>query len=256
MLRSLVSGSSGNCSLVSYKNTHILVDCGLSGKRLEQLLCEIGLKGCDLTAILITHEHNDHISGAGVISRRFNLPIYATCGTHSAMSIGRISDENVCIIEPDRPIEIGNIGVNAFCIPHDAADPVGYRFFCGGKKMSVATDIGIMTDEIFDSISGSDSIILEANHDIQMLQSGRYPPQLKSRILSNVGHMSNVLAASTALALARRGTKHIMLAHLSNENNTPKLAYDTVSAELKTAGATHSDLELLVADRYEVTQFK
>ena len=255
MLCSLVSGSSGNSSLVSYKGTNILVDCGMSGKRLEQLLSELGLKVSDISAILVTHEHIDHVSGVGVVSRRFNLPVYATCGTHFAMDVGKMREENIKYIEPDRPFEIGEIAVNAFCIPHDAADPVGYRFFCGEKKLAVATDIGIMTNEIFDSISGSESIILEANHDIDMLKNGCYPPPLKSRILSNVGHMSNALAAKTALALAKRGTKRIMLAHLSNENNTPALAYDTVSSELTAAGALDGDLELLVANRYEVTQF-
>lgn len=255
MLCSLVSGSSGNSSLVSYKGTNILVDCGMSGKKLEQLLAELGLCGSDLSAILVTHEHIDHVSGVGVVSRRYDLPVYATCGTHFAMEVGKMREENIKYIEPDRPFEIGEIGVNAFCIPHDAADPVGYRFFCGEKKLAVATDIGVMTNEIFDSISGSESIILESNHDIDMLKNGSYPIQLKSRILSNVGHMSNALAAKTALALAKRGTKRIMLAHLSNENNTPRLAYDTVSSELTAAGAQAGDLELLVANRYEVTQF-
>lgn len=255
MLCSLVSGSSGNSSLVSYKGTNILIDCGMSGKKLEQLLAELGLCGSDISAILVTHEHIDHVSGVGVVSRRFDLPVYATCGTHFAMEVGKMSEENIKYIEPDRPFEIGEIGVNAFCIPHDAADPVGYRFFCGDKKLAVATDIGVMTNEIFDSISGSESIILESNHDIEMLKNGSYPIQLKSRILSNVGHMSNALAAKTALALAKRGTKRIMLAHLSNENNTPRLAYDTVSGELTAAGAQAGDLELLVANRYEVTQF-
>lgn len=255
MLCSLVSGSSGNSSLVSYKGTHILVDCGMSGKRLEQLLSGLGLRGSDISAILVTHEHIDHVSGVGVVSRRFDLPVYATCGTHFAMDIGSMREENIKYIEPDRPFEIGEIGVNPFCIPHDAADPVGYRFFCGEKKLAVATDIGVMTNEIFDSLSGSESIILEANHDIEMLKNGSYPQQLKARILSNTGHMSNELAAKTALALAKRGTKRIMLAHLSNENNTPKLAYDTVSAELSASGAACGDLELLVANRYEVTQF-
>lgn len=255
MLHSLISGSSGNSSLVSYKGTHILVDCGMSGKRLTEKLAELGISGRDISAILVTHEHIDHISGVGVASRRFNLPVYATELTHMAMDVGRIADENIKIIEPDRPFEIGSIGVNAFCIPHDAAAPVGYRFFCGNKKISIATDIGVMTDELFDSISGSETVLLEANHDLQMLINGSYPERLKSRILSNMGHLSNELSAKTALALSKRGTRKIMLAHLSDENNTPALAYDTVADKIFKAGAEAGDVLLQVAKRYEVTAF-
>ena len=236
MLRSLISGSSGNCSLVSYKDTNILVDCGMSGKRLEELLKQLDLSGSDLDAIVVTHEHIDHISGIGVVSRRYNLPVYATEQTHLAMNLDKIADGNIKIIEADRPFEIGNITADAFSIPHDAQDPVGYRFYCGKDKLSVATDIGTMTDELFDSISGSKSVILEANHDIDMLINGSYPKPLKNRILSNFGHMSNDLSAKTALALVNRGTKEIMLSHLSNENNTPQLAYSSVSKKLKEGG--------------------
>ncbi|MEE0945028.1 MAG: MBL fold metallo-hydrolase [Clostridia bacterium] len=255
MLRSLISGSTGNCSLVTYKDTNILVDCGMSGKRLEELLSELDLTGFDLDAIVVTHEHIDHISGIGVVSRRYNLPVYATEQTHLAMNIGKIAEENIKIIEPDRPFEIGRVIADAFSIPHDAADPVGYRFYCGKDKMSVATDIGTMTDELFDSISGSKAVILEANHDIDMLIKGSYPEPLKSRILSNFGHMSNDLSAKTALSLVNRGTKQIMLSHLSNENNTPDLAYSSVAEKLEEGGVKKGDVQLIVANRYEVSSF-
>lgn len=255
MLCSLISGSSGNSSLITYKDTNILIDCGMSGKRLEAQLDGLGVSAAGLDAILVTHEHIDHVCGVGVVSRRYNLPVYATEQTHDAMEVGRLSGENIRYIEPDRPFVIGDIEVNAFCIPHDAAGPVGYRFYCGDEKYAVATDIGMLTNEVFDSISGSRSIILEANHDLQMLKNGSYPQRLKERILSDYGHMSNDLSAQTAVALARRGTKHIMLAHLSNENNTPQIAYDTVAAALTDAGAKTGDVTLAVAKRYEVTQF-
>ncbi len=251
MLCSLISGSSGNASLISYKNTKILVDCGMSCKRLEAQLARLDMCPKDLSAIMVTHEHIDHICGVGVVSRKYNIPIYATEQTHNAMNIGNICDENICIIEPDRIFTIGDVLVNAFAIPHDAAAPVGYRFLCGEKKYSVATDIGLMTDVIFDSLSGSESIILEANHDIQMLKNGSYPERLKERILADSGHMSNEVCAKTALALTKRGTKRIMLAHLSEENNTPTLAYDTVKSQLEGIDG----VELVVADRYEVTLF-
>ncbi len=255
MLHSLISGSSGNCSLLSHKGTNILVDCGMSGRRLDELLSSFDLTGGDLDAILVTHEHIDHISGVGVVSRKYNLPVYATEQTHLAMNIGKIADCNIKIIEPDRPFEIGKVTADAFSIPHDAADPVGYRLYCGNDKYSVATDIGVMTDELFDSISGSKAVILEANHDIDMLLNGSYPEHLKSRILGNFGHMSNDLSAKTALALANRGTRHIMLSHLSDENNTPALAYSSVASALKAGGVKDGDVQLVVARRYEVSSF-
>ena len=159
MLCSLISGSSGNASLVSYNGTNILIDCGMSCKRLEKQLERLGLSGNNISAITVTHEHIDHISGIGAVSRKYDIPIYATEQTHYAMKIGNIKSSNIRIIEPDRLFEIDGIGVNAFSIPHDAAAPVGYRFIAGGKKYSVATDIGLMTNVIFDSLSGSESII-------------------------------------------------------------------------------------------------
>ncbi len=255
MLHSLISGSSGNCSLFTANGTNILIDCGMSGRQLEEHLKELDLLGADLDAILVTHEHIDHIKGIGVLSRRYNLPVFATEQTHLEMAGLGISDANRRIISPDRPFEIGTVTADAFSIPHDAADPVGYRLYWGGEKYAVATDIGAMTNELFDSISGSHSVILEANHDVDMLLGGSYPEHLKQRILGTFGHMSNDLAASTAVALANRGTKNIMLAHLSEENNTPQIAFDTVSRALKDAGAEKSDIGLIVAKRYEVTSF-
>lgn len=255
MLHSLISGSSGNCSLFSANGTNILIDCGMSGRQLEVHLKELELSGSDLDAILVTHEHIDHIKGIGVVSRRYDLPVFATEQTHIEMAHLGISDTNRRIISPDRPFEIGTVAADAFSIPHDAADPVGYRLYSGGEKYAVATDIGTMTNELFDSISGSHSVILEANHDIDMLINGSYPEHLKQRILGTFGHMSNDLSANTAVALANRGTKRIMLAHLSEENNRPELAYDTVSLALKDAGAEKGDISLIVAKRYEVTSF-
>lgn len=255
MLHSLISGSSGNCSLFSAKGTNILIDCGMSGKQLEEHLRELDLSGNDLSAILVTHEHIDHIKGIGVVSRRYDIPVFATEQTHLELAGLGIPDANRRIISPDRPFEVEGATLDAFSIPHDAADPVGYRIYFGGEKYAVATDIGTMTNELFDSISGSHSVILEANHDIDMLMSGPYPEHLKQRILGTFGHMSNELAAKTAVALANRGTKNIMLAHLSEENNKPQLAYDTVSAALKDAGIGRCDIGLIVAKRYEVTSF-
>lgn len=226
----------------------------MSGRQLEERIKPLGLTAADLDAVLVTHEHSDHIKGIGVLSRKYNLPVFATEQTHNEMTTLGIPAPNIHIISPDRPFEIGRVTADAFSIPHDAADPVGYRLYANGEKYSVATDIGTMTDELFDSISGSHSVILEANHDIEMLTNGSYPERLKQRILGTFGHMSNDLSAKTAVALANRGTKKIMLAHLSEENNTPQLAFDTVGNALKAVGA-EKDVQLTVAKRYEVTSF-
>ncbi len=256
MFCSVVSGSSGNASIIKNKNTIILIDCGLSGKKLISMLKNIGIDANNINAMLITHEHADHITGAGVISRRFNIPIYATAGTHKNMNIGPIQDENIRIINNCTAFEIGDIIVNPFPVSHDAKDPVGYSFLCGQKKYSVATDTGVMTEVIFSAIKGSDAIILEANHDVEMLMHGEYPYQLKRRILGKYGHMSNDITAETAVHLLESNTKHIMLSHLSDKNNAPNIAYKTVEAALTKNGAKiGSDIGLCVAGRYEVTEF-
>ena len=256
MFCSLVSGSSGNASIIKNKNTIILIDCGLSGKKLATMLDGMGINPHNINAMLISHEHSDHITGAGVVSRRYNIPIYATAGTHKNLNIGPISEENIRIINKCVSFEIGDITVNSFPISHDAADPVGYSFICGSKKYSIATDMGIMTEEVFSAIKGSDSVILEANHDVDMLMHGEYPYQLKRRILGNFGHLSNDSTAKTAVRLLENNTKHIMLSHLSDKNNDPLIAYKTVESELIRHGAKiGSDIGLCVAGRYEVSEF-
>lgn len=254
---SLTSGSSGNCSFISDGKTNILIDCGLSGKRLAELLSQIDITPNMIDALVITHEHIDHVKGAGVIARRYGIPIYATPETHSAMTLGSIDDNLIHTISPDKAFEIGTIGIRPFSIPHDAAAPVGYTFFCNEKKYSVATDIGKMNNYIFSAIKGSEKIILESNHDIQMLQSGAYPFPLKQRILSNLGHLSNEAAAATALALAKSGTTGIMLGHLSLENNLPELALLEAFNLLKSNGINpDKDVSLTVASRNSITKFR
>jgi len=253
---SLVSGSSGNAVLVSDGHTHILVDCGLSGKRTMIALAEVGVDPAELSGILITHEHSDHISGVGVMTRRYGTPVYANSGTWSAMEqgIGKIERGNVRTFDTDTQFEIGGIGISAFAIPHDAAEPVGYSFFIDGKKISVATDIGYVSETVVNSIIGSETVMLEANHDVNMLRNGGYPAHLKRRILSDSGHLSNDCAAQIAAMLVQSGTTRIMLGHLSGENNIPCLAYDTVARTLADMGAAvGDDVVLGVAQRYAVS---
>ncbi len=257
MFLSLVSGSSGNCTLVSDGKTTLLADCGLSLKKLEEALSKVNLTPQDIDALLITHEHSDHIKGAGVVSRKYSLPIFATLKTHECMDIGNIDEKNIKYISPDIDFEIGSIGIKPFSIPHDAANPVGYNFFFGEKKLSLATDIGKMNDYIYEHLKGSIAVLLESNHDINMLKNGHYPQILKKRILSDTGHLSNEAAAKTVLELVKNGTKHIMLGHLSNENNTPSAAFCETARLLTENGVElNKDAALTVAARYEVSRFK
>lgn len=253
---SLISGSSGNCSFISCGDTKLLVDCGMSGKNLEKLLASIDVRVEDICAMLITHEHSDHIKGAGVVSRRYNIPIIATERTHTSMNIGNISDKNKILIKPYEDFEIGKIGIKAFSIPHDAADPVGYTFFAGNEKYAIATDIGKMSEDVFSHIQGAKSVILESNHDVDMLMYGTYPFPLKQRILSDFGHLSNEFAAKTALKLVKSGTQNIMLGHLSENNNTPEIALLETYNVLSEAGVKVGDeVTLKVALRHSVTRF-
>lgn len=254
---SLISGSSGNATFFSDGKTNILIDCGMSGKQMANMLKSIDVMPENIDALLITHEHSDHIKGAGVISRRYNIPIYATEKTHMAMSIGDVSDKMRVLVSADNEIEIGSIGIKPFSIPHDAADPVGYNLFDGTDKYSIATDIGCMNGYVMSCIKGSRSILLESNHDIEMLRYGSYPYPLKRRISGNYGHLSNESAAKAALELVESGTEKIMLGHLSNENNRPEIALLETYNMLTSAGVSVGrDVTLAVADRYSVTKFK
>lgn len=253
---SIISGSSGNCSYISNGSTKIIIDCGLSGKKLVEALNSMYIPITDIDAVLITHEHSDHTKGLGVISRKYHIPIYATKGTLLSLSVGEIDDTLKNCIEAGKNFSIGSVNIHPFSISHDAADPVGYSFYIDDGKYSVATDMGILTNEVFSEIKGSKSIILESNHDVEMLKFGSYPYPLKRRILSEYGHLSNETAARAAVELAKSGTKHIMLGHLSRENNRPEIAMLESFNALTDAGAQIGrDVSLSVADRFNITHF-
>ena len=235
---SLRSGSRGNASLVSGGNTKLLVDCGVSGKSVTSALADVDVYPEDISAIAVTHEHIDHIAGIGVMMRRYHIPVWANAATWAAMEsqVGKIDKSLVNIFDNDSSFEIGEIGVKPFSIPHDAADPVGYSFVCGDEKVAVATDIGELKKDLFEAIRGSKTVLLESNHDVNMLEIGKYPPQLKRRIRGKLGHLSNDDAGRAAEFLVRLGTERIILGHLSEENNYPELARQTVICALDDAG--------------------
>ena len=235
---SLRSGSRGNASLVSGGNTKLLVDCGVSGKSVTSALADVDIYPEDISAIAVTHEHIDHIAGIGVMMRRYHIPVWANAATWTAMEsqVGKIDKSLVNIFDNDSSFEIGEIGVKPFSIPHDAADPVGYSFMCGDEKVAAATDIGELKKDLFEAIRVSKTVLLESNHDVNMLEIGKYPPQLKRRIRGKLGHLSNDDAGRAAEFLVRLGTERIILGHLSEENNYPELARQTVICVLNDAG--------------------
>lgn len=233
---SVSSGSSGNCIYVGSEQTSLLVDIGLSGKRIEFGLNEIDRTTGDIDGILITHEHSDHIKGLGVIARKYRIPIYATSGTIQAIqsngSMGKLPEGIFREIYVDQPYEIGDISIDPFAISHDASQPVGYRLNHGGKSMAIATDMGKYNDYIVDKLNGLDGLLLEANHDVNMLQVGRYPYYLKRRILGERGHLSNEAAGQLLCRLLHDNMQGVLLGHLSQENNYEELALETVCAEV------------------------
>ncbi len=255
MIFSLISGSSGNATLISQDNTLILLDCGASGKRISQAIEALGFSCSDINAILVTHEHTDHVSGVGVMSRRFGIPIYATSETFSVMNIGPIKDGNIKLVTPGESFSIGDIGINSFSVSHDAKNPLGYSFELSCGKFSSLTDTGVITQEIYNSVRDSKYILLESNHDTEMLKFGNYPYSLKCRILGKTGHLSNNTSAMMAKKMLENGAERIMLGHLSDENNTPEIAYKTTeNAIIDAGGIIGKDLFLSVAKRYEVTR--
>lgn len=258
-LCSIASGSSGNCIYVGSEATHLLVDVGISGKRTELGLSSLDISGADLDGILITHEHADHIAGIGVIARKYNVPLYATPGTIKALkkcsSIGKIPEDLFVEIQPDKKITIKDITVNPMRISHDATEPVAYRFGNGTQKVAVCTDLGVFNDYTVECLKGMDALLIEANHDVNMLQVGPYPYYLKQRILGDRGHLSNENSGRLLSRILHDKLQTIILGHLSKENNLPELAYEAVRMEITLGDNPYraEDFNLQVANRSEVS---
>ncbi len=249
---SLFSGSSGNCIFIGTDNAKILIDAGVSGAKIATALQEIGENPQDLSAIFVTHEHSDHIASVGVLSRRYNVPIFATEKTWDAMgkAPGKILPENKRVLNSGCELSLGDLQVKNFTVSHDAADPVAYTFTCGDKKVSVATDMGYVSPQVRENVMGSNLILLESNHDEGMLKAGPYPYYLKKRILGKEGHLSNIAAADFLGELIMTGTERVFLGHLSQENNTPECAFETsrdilLERDLKVG----RDFDMWVAER-------
>lgn len=251
----LYSGSSGNCSVVSSGNTHILVDAGMTGKAITSALSDVDIDPCSISAIVVTHEHSDHIKGVGVMSRKYDIPVYANEGTWKAMAplVGNISMKNIRTFVTGQNFYIGSFDLTPFRISHDAAEPVGFKFFEKGSKLVYMTDTGCVSEALRETASDADLLFLESNHDVDMLKNGSYPYQLKMRILSKKGHLSNDAAGDLLAKLFLSGMRRVILAHLSHENNTESVAYNTVRGILNSNGIPEKDFFLKVAHRDRVT---
>ena len=234
----LASGSTGNAFYVETDENSLLVDAGLSGKQMEQLFKQIERDMKQLSGILVTHEHSDHIKGLGVIARKYKLPIYANEKTWKAMDglIGEIPTEQKFIFQMGAVKSFGDIEVESFGVSHDAADPMFYVFHHGGKKLVLITDTGYVSDRMKGVIKNADVFVFESNHDVEMLRMGHYPWNVKRRILSDVGHVSNEDAAIALADVIGDKTKRIYLAHLSQDNNMKDLARMSVTQTLERKG--------------------
>ena len=235
----LFSGSTGNSSLAVFGDTLLLIDAGRTGRALEAAVRAQGFEMKQVRALLVTHEHVDHIRGVGVLARKYGMEVYASEGTWDAMAdkVGDIPARQRCAFYPDQDFYIDRVNVSPFAIPHDAAQPTGYCLTCGGRRVSVMTDLGYTNAELLSRVEGSDVLLLEANHDVQMLRDGSYPERLKRRILSRRGHLSNEACGQALTELLKAGRPQVYLGHLSEENNVPELAYSTVAHIVEDYGA-------------------
>ncbi|MCS0670742.1 MBL fold metallo-hydrolase [Cytobacillus firmus] len=243
----LASGSTGNAIFVETEDHSFLVDAGLSGKQMEGLFQHIGRDIGKLSGILVTHEHSDHIKGVGILARKYNLPIYANEKTWLAMDglIGQVPVDQKFHFDMETVKTFGSLDIESFGVSHDAADPMFYVFHHNGKKLVLITDTGYVSDRMKGLISNAEAYVFESNHDVQMLRMGRYPWNIKRRILSDVGHVSNEDAALAMSEVAGDRTKSFYLAHLSQDNNIKDLARMSVSQTLESRG-------ILVGEQFDL----
>ncbi|MCB6413901.1 MBL fold metallo-hydrolase [Dorea acetigenes] len=258
-LCSIASGSSGNCIYVGDERTHLLVDTGISKKRIDEGLHTLGVKADELSGILITHEHSDHIQGLGVFSRKYEIPIYATKGTIDGIkeykALGKMPEGLLHPVDIDHKFQLGDMEIQPFAISHDAKEPSGYRIEHGTKSVAVATDLGIYDEYTVEHLKNLDAVLLEANHDIHMLEVGPYPYPLKRRVMGEKGHLSNELSGRLLCDILHDNLKCVLLGHLSKENNYAELAYETVKLEVTIGNNPYKgeDIPLMVARRDSIS---
>ncbi len=258
---SIASGSSGNCIYTGSDDTHILIDAGISCKRITEGLDSMNLSPSDINGIFISHEHADHIQGIGVLTRKYHIPLYATEKTLDAISankcLGKVDDSLFNVVNPDNPIFINDLTINPIHISHDAADPVMYVVSNNEKRVAVVTDLGTYDSYTVDRLKNLDILLIESNHDIKMLENGRYPYPLKKRILSDHGHLSNVSCGRLLCEILHEKITAVFLGHLSQENNYERLAYETVRLEVKMSDGPFGgkDFPLYVAKRDTVSDY-
>lgn len=258
-LASLGSGSSGNCIYVGNDKAHFLIDAGFSLKKTREGLSMLGIDPEKIQAVFVTHEHNDHISGLGVFLRKHPVPVFATGKTIdqilSCGKLGKINEKLFHSVRPDQPFTFQDVQVEASTIYHDAADPVCYTFTDQESKVAAATDLGTFDDYLVDKLKGCESLLVESNHDLNMLMAGPYPYPLKRRIMSNTGHLSNERAGQLLSKIIGDKCRHIYLGHLSKENNYSPLAFEAVKVELlmHNIDIDKKDITMHVASRTEPT---
>jgi len=247
----LASGSSGNCTLVESSGARVLLDVGISWARVAKALASIDVDPVSIDAIVISHEHSDHVAGLGIASRKLRCPVYMNSDTLSfvASRLKNIGKEQIVLTDVGTPYPINDIEFTAFPVPHDAANPVGYVFRCNGLKVGIATDLGYPTNVVRHCLGACNALVLESNHDRKMLLDGPYPFELKQRIASKRGHLSNEQSADLLSKVMHDDLTTVFLSHLSYENNTPELALNAAVKVLGELNRHDVTLSLTYRDR-------
>lgn len=243
---SIASGSSGNAYLARTGETAVLLECGIPLKRITSFLAKAGVSPFSLAGVLLTHDHSDHTRAARQFSEAFNVPLYATPGTLGCTALRETPDARP--ISTDRPFAIGDLEIQAFAVPHDAHEPVGFRLKGASATIGITTDLGFVPEDVQRQFQDTDLMILEANHDLDMLRSGPYPAFLKRRVIGQHGHLSNEATADALVACRDRAPGTVWLAHLSPTNNRPELAHAVIRERLQRFGLGHVTVE--VAERH------
>ncbi len=249
----LFSGSTGNSYYIGSKSAGVLVDAGRSARQLDNMLSACGIDASAVHGVLITHEHSDHISGLRVFAKKHGIPVFASKGT--LRELRRQMENEVSLYEMEENLQLADMNISSFHTSHDCAEGLGYSIkTADGRKVTVSTDLGFISDEVKENLMGADFAVIESNHDLNMLKTGNYPYYLKQRILSNHGHLSNTACAELLPKLAQNGTTRFFLAHLSRENNTRQVALETSYASLIKAGFINGEDFILDAGKPENTE--